>query len=394
MRFRNFAPFLLCLVSGMACGSPAPQDDDVVADTTSGDDTTTATAAPVDEAPTGPLPNGVTPTHYALSLRVNPSEDRFGGSVDIRVTLDQPTTRIWMHGTSLHVSHATISPGIEAVAADTAIEARWEPSDHEGVDALRFDTPVGPGSATIHLEYDAPFDRQLKGLYRVDVGDDHYAFTQFEATSARYAFPGFDEPRFKTPFDVSLDVMANDHAVSNGSIASTTPLDGGMQHITFTTTPALPTYLLALAVGPLDIVEAPPIPANAVRTRPLPLRGVAARGRGPELAYALSHTPAIVASLESYFGIEYPYEKLDIIAVPDFASGAMENAGADDVRRVARSCSTRRARPSKIRSRALIEHHGARARAPMVRRSRDDAVVGRHLAQRGVRDVDGDARGA
>ncbi len=328
MRTRAFVPLLLCLASGIACGGPPPEDAEVATDDTAGADQAVAEAAPVDEAPTGPLPEGVTPTHYALALRVVPGEERFSGSVDIRVTLDRPTTRVWMHGTSLHVSRATISPGQESFAADTAIAARWEPSDREGVDALRFDTAVGPGSATIHLEYDAPFDRQLKGLYRVDVGEDHYAFTQFEATSARYAFPGFDEPRFKTPFDVTLDVLAADRAVSNGSVASTTPLDGGMQRITFTTTPALPTYLLALAVGPLDIVEAPAIPPNDVRTRPLPLRGVAARGRGPELAYALEHTPEIVASLERYFAIEYPYEKLDIIAVPDFASGAMENAGA------------------------------------------------------------------
>lgn len=331
MRTRTLAPLLYCALFGgalgVACGGPAPEDEHAREDRTTGDDQA-VTEAPVDEVPTGPLPAGVTPTHYALALRVVPSEERFSGTVDIHVSLDQPVTRVWMHGTSLHVSSASISPGHEAFAADTAVAARWEPSEHEGVDQLVFDTPVGPGNATIHIAYDAPFDRQLKGLYRVDVGEDHYAFTQFEATSARYAFPSFDEPRFKTPFDVTLDVLATDHAVSNGSVASTTPLEGGMQRITFTTTPALPTYLLAMAVGPLDIVEAPPIPPNDVRARPLPFRGVAARGRGAELAYALEHTPAIVASLERYFGIEYPYEKLDIIAVPDFASGAMENAGA------------------------------------------------------------------
>jgi alanyl aminopeptidase len=311
----------------VACGAPEPDDTGEVAVTTGGELEAT-TAPPVDEPPSGPLPAGVTPTHYRLALRVVPSEDRFSGTVDVRVTLDQPTTRIWMHGHTLHVSRATISPGMESAAADTAIEARWEESSVPGVVALRFDTAVGPGEATVHLEYDAPFDRQLKGLYRVDVGEDHYAFTQFEATSARYAFPCFDEPRFKTPFDLTLDVRESDRAVSNGAETGSSPLEGGLRRVTFHTTEALPTYLVAMAVGPLDIVEAPAIPPNDVRTRPLPLRGVAARGRGAELAYALEHTPAIVASLERYFGIEYPYEKLDIIAVPDFASGAMENAGA------------------------------------------------------------------
>src|SRR5690606_8339595 len=90
----------------------------------------------------------------------------------------------------------------------------------------------------------------------------------------------------------------------------------------------LPTYLVAMAVGPLDVVEHAPLPPNAVRTRPLPFRGVAARGQGARLAYALEHTGPLLAYLEQYFGTEYPYDKLDIIAVPDFASGAMENAGA------------------------------------------------------------------
>jgi alanyl aminopeptidase len=323
-------PNLRTLVSILfltACGS-APAEEPTETEDTSGGEPETVVAVAAPEAPTGPLPEGITPTHYTLALRIVPTEERFSGTVDIRVTVERPTTEIWLHGTSLHVSRATVSPGLAAAAEHTAIDARWEPSDQEGVNALRFDTPVGPGEATIHLEYDAAFDRQLKGLYRVDVGGDSYAFTQFEATSARYAFPGFDEPRFKTPFDVSIEMRAADRAVANTMLTETTPLDGEMQRVTFATTEPLPTYLVAMAVGPLDIVDAPPIPPNAVRTRPLPLRGVAARGRGPELAYALAHTPAIVAALEDYFGIEYPYDKLDIIAVPDFASGAMENAGA------------------------------------------------------------------
>src|SRR5262249_30541069 len=89
-----------------------------------------------------------------------------------------------------------------------------------------------------------------------------------------------------------------------------------------------PTYLIALAVGPLDIVDGGDIPANQVRSRPLHLRGVTARGNGPRIRYALSLTPKIVTALESYFGIAFPFQKIDILAVPDFAAGAMENAGA------------------------------------------------------------------
>jgi len=97
--------------------------------------------------------------------------------------------------------------------------------------------------------------------------------------------------------------------------------------VSFATTKPIPSYLVAFAVGPLDIVKAPDVPPNSVRSRPLPMRGVACKGRGPELAYALAHTGEILSALEGYFGIEYPYEKMDVLAVPDMG-GAMENAGA------------------------------------------------------------------
>ena len=115
--------------------------------------------------------------------------------------------------------------------------------------------------------------------------------------------------------------------MSNTPEVQRTPLDGDRLQLRFARTRPLPSYLVAFAVGPLDVVKAPDVPPNAVRARPLPLRGVATRGRGPELAYALAHVGEILSALEGYFGIEYPYEKMDVLAVPDMG-GAMENAGA------------------------------------------------------------------
>src|SRR5690606_33250509 len=106
------------------------------------------------------------------------------------------------------------------------------------------------------------------------------------------------------------------------AIANTAPAGireaGGMKEVRFAPTEPLPTYLVAMAVGPLDVVEHEPLPPNDVRERPLPFRGVAVRGQGARLAYALEHTGPLLASLERYFGSPYPYDKLDIIAVPDF----------------------------------------------------------------------------
>jgi len=274
-------------------------------------------------APDGPLPPGVTPTAYRLALEVVPRRERFRGDVAIDLRLDAPTRRFWIHGAELTVDEATLTP-----AGADPLPVTWSPdAEVSGVAGVVLPTEVPAGEATLRVRYTAPFDRKLKGLYRVDEGDDHYAFTQFEATSARYAFPSFDEPRFKTPFETTLLVEDGDVALSNTPEVGREPADDGLVRVRFAPTPPIPTYLVAMAVGPLDVVEGTPIPANDVRSRPVPLRGVAAKGKGGDLSRALEGTGPLLASLEDYFGIPYPYAKLDIVAVPDFASGAMENVG-------------------------------------------------------------------
>lgn len=319
-----FASCSAVLLGVAGCGATSTRIDEPIEHPAPAPDST----EPRETAPEGLLPTGVTPQHYRLALEIVPSRDRFRGEVWIRARLDRPMTELWIHGARMEVSAATIEMAEDDDGNAVEVPAHWEPSEREGIALLRADSPVGPGDVVIHVAYEAPFDRQLKGLYRVDVGEDRYAFTQFEATSARYAFPSFDEPRWKTPYDIELTVAESDVAIANTREESSSLLGNGMRRVRFATTLPLPTYLVAMAVGPLDVVEAPALPPSSVRQRPLPVRGVAARGRGPELAYALEHTPELLAALEDYFGTEYPYDKLDIIAVPDFASGAMENAGA------------------------------------------------------------------
>ena len=141
------------------------------------------------------------------------------------------------------------------------------------------------------------------------------------------AFPGFDEPRFKTPFEVTLTVPAGQFAASNTPVDRAIPLPDGLQRVSFVPTPPIPTYLVAFAVGPFDVVTGATIPPNEGRPFPIPLRGLAVRGKGPSLEFALEQTAKFVEALEDYFGIPYPYRKLDLVAVPDFAAGAMENVG-------------------------------------------------------------------
>ena len=274
-----------------------------------------------DPLPAGKLPEGIRPTSYRLSLTVIPEDETFSGTAVIGIELDEPTRTIWMHGENLNVA------SVHATQATVRVEGTWEQRTPDGVSRIELREPLPAGRSTLHFEYTAPFDTTLRGLYKVKSKGLAYAFTQFESISARLAFPCFDEPRFKTPFDLTLTVPAGQVAAANTPIDRAINLPDGRQRISFMPTPPLPTYLVALAVGPLDVVSGPTIAPTETRPFPIPLRGIAARGQGEQLRYALERTGAFVRVLEDYFGISYPYAKLDLVAVPDFAAGAMENVG-------------------------------------------------------------------
>lgn len=311
---RILALTLALSLAGGACGGSQAEVDA----------TTTPKAASMPEAssaPEGKLPEGVRPTSYQLSLRIVPEEDTFSGAAVIGIELDAPSREIWMHGQNLDVT------AIHAMHGTTRIEASWSQKTADGVALVELAEPLPAGRSTLHIDYGAGFDTPLRGLYRVHSGGNAYAFTQFESISARLAFPCFDEPRFKTPFEVTLTVPEDHVAAANTPIDRAIPLPDGLQRVSFTPTRPISTYLVALTVGPLDVVEGATMKPSATRPYPVPLRGLAAEGRGEHLRYALERSEAQVVALEDYFGVPYPYRKLDLVAVPDFAAGAMENVG-------------------------------------------------------------------
>ncbi len=312
----------LCALLASCCPTPAIREP-TVAPRSVEPAAPAWTAVPLEAEPVGRLPEGVTPTRYALTLDVEPAMGRFRGEVEITVNLAQPRDALWLHAQELAITHAEVQQGNAA-----PVLARWTPGERAGIASLHWTGALAPGEARIRLAFTATLNRHLEGLYKVDSGGDSYAFTQFEALSARRAFPCFDEPRFKTPFDLSVVTARDDVAVTNTAETGATDREDGRKVHHFATTEALPTYLLAFAVGPLEVVEHAPIAPNAVRSSPLPLRGVAARGRGRFLQRALDDAAPLVAMMERYFDRAYPYPKLDLIAVPDFGPGAMENAGA------------------------------------------------------------------
>lgn len=277
-----------------------------------------------ERAPRGPLPDGVRPLLYKLDLTIDPRENRFGGTATIDVKFDQPARGFWLHGQGLEIRGVTVTGNLLE-----GEEASWRDVLGSGVAWINFPRRVDAGVVRVEIEYTTPFDVNLAGLFKVEEQGNAYALAKSESIQARRFMPGFDEPRYKAPFDIVLTVPANDTAISNTPVVSREPVDeGALETWTFERTRPLPTYLLSLAVGNFDKVEAEPLAPNDVRSVPIPLTGYTREGKGEEIAYALDMTEPMVAFFERELQIPYPYKKLDIIAAPQWPSGATELAAA------------------------------------------------------------------
>lgn len=269
--------------------------------------------------PQGRLPAAAAPTAYRLALTILPDTERFTGHAEIDVTVAHATRSLYLHGLNLNVTR------VVATAGGKLLTARYAQVDPSGVARLDFAQDLPAGRATLTVDYDAPFQTSGDGLYRSRVGDDWYAWTQMEPIDARRVFPGFDEPGFKTPFTVSITGRTGMKVFANTPELRAAPAGDGLTRHDFAASKPLPTYLIAFAVGAFDVVEGS-VPANAVRKQPLPYRVIATKGQAARLQVAATEGPKILALHEDYFGIPYPYEKLDQIASP-VMGGAMENAG-------------------------------------------------------------------
>lgn len=273
--------------------------------------------------PMGQLSEDVIPLAYDLKLNIDPSKDNFSGVVKIDLEIKKSLKYFWMHSNDLTIRSVNL-----ATADGQSLNADYKQVSPDGVVKISLPKRVKAQNAILSIEYETKLTNELSGLYKVVVDKIPYAFTQFEPIAARRCFPSFDEPRFKTPFNVELTIPKDTVAVANTLVKSETINADEQKVVTFATTKPLPTYLVAFAVGPFDIVNGKALAASSVRKNVVPFRAVAIKGMGAKLNYALQETPRLVELLENYFNIPYPYEKLDIIAVPDFAAGAMENAGA------------------------------------------------------------------
>jgi alanyl aminopeptidase len=278
------------------------------------------------------LPDSVQPLAYRLHLVVDPDQPRHQGEVEIDLKLHQPIAA--RGAIRLHAKDLTLRTVWLAIGA-----RRWPGRvtrvDAERVD-LHFGKPLPAGSVSLALAFDGAISEQdVMGLFRQAEGGQWAAFTQFQATGARQAFPLFDEPGWKVPWTLSLTVPAALTAVANMPVLQEAAAGPGRKRIDFEPTPPLPSYLLAFGVGRFDVVHAGSASrtsassiASATADRPLPMRFIAPAGRGAETAYAAGVTGRIVQQLEDYFGLPYPYAKLDSMAIPlTTGFSAMEHAG-------------------------------------------------------------------
>lgn len=274
-------------------------------------------AAATPAAPTLRLPDTATPLRCAVDLTVDPAQEAFQGRVQMQVKVKKATDILWLHATGLQVTEATFTP-----AGQKPLKAEVRTSGDNFL-GLAFETPLAPGQGTLTLVYTGQASRRdTQGLFQQKDGDHWYAYTQFESTSARRAFPCFDEPQFKVPWQVTLRVPKGQMAVSNTPM-KTERVEGDHSVVTFRETKPLPSYLVAFGVGPFDVVD-----AGRAGRHHTPLRIVMPKGHTGEAALSAKTMGPLLDRLEAYFGIPYPYEKLDSLAIPETAAfGAMENPG-------------------------------------------------------------------
>ena len=280
------------------------------------------------------LPGDVRPSRYDLRLVPDLPTARFSGEVTIELDVAVPTSSITLHSLDLIITDARVVDDRGSQRATVELDPDRE------LAAITVERGLEAGAARLHLVFDGELNDQLVGFYRStfassepsgDAVEHTIAVTQFESTHARRAFPCFDEPAMKAVFSVTLDVDDSLLVVANTAEISRTPLGDGLVRVAFADTIPMSTYLVAFVIGPLE--------ATAVRmvegiAGPIPLRVVHPPGSAHLCDFALDVAAAALEFFEGYYELPYPGDKVDLVAVPDFAFGAMENLGCITFREV------------------------------------------------------------
>ena len=261
------------------------------------------------------LSTTVVPTHYTLKLTPDLKTATFTGVETIDVNIKQPASSITLNAAEIAFQSVTISAAGQEQTAAVSLD------DDKQQATFSFPNQIPAGSATLSIHYTGILNNELRGFYLSKGDHRNYAVSQFEPTDARRAFPSFDEPAFKATFDISLIIDKGDTAISNSPIVSDTPGPGHDKHtLAFATTPKMSTYLVVFVVGDFQ--------CTAGEQDGVALRVCATPDKVALTSYALEVAKFTLHYYDDYFGIHFPLKKLDLIGIPDFEAGAMENFGA------------------------------------------------------------------
>lgn len=256
----------------------------------------------------GRLDPPVRPTAQSVQLTLDPAADGYTGTTTITLDVPERTQSFQLHSEDLDVSAVRVGQGKLGEATFTVRGSR-----------LTITSPrvLKPGEAVVELDFANDYRTDLAGLYKTTEKDRPYLVTQFEADDARTAFPCFDEPSFKIPWTVELITPPGLTTLANQPVVETRPVADGVLH-RFSPSPPMPSYLVALAVGPFDAV---PVEAAVPSTVYSPA------GTASHTAELVRQIPRHHDVLADWFGSPLPYDKLDFVVVPEHAYGGMENVG-------------------------------------------------------------------
>jgi aminopeptidase N/puromycin-sensitive aminopeptidase len=264
------------------------------------------------------LPETVRPEKYTLTLQPDLQAATFTGIETIDVILAEPTDSITLNAAEITFQAVWGSSGPLAGKLPNA-KVTLDKEKEQATFTFPYKLPAG--KATLFISYTGILNNELRGFYLSKTDRRNYAVSQFESTDARRAFPSFDEPAMKATYDISLIVDSNDTAISNGPILSDTPGPGAGKHtLHFAVTPKMSTYLVAFLVGDFQ--------CSAGKSDGVAIRVCATPDKVALTTYGVDIAKWMLHYYNSYFGIPYPLKKLDLIALPDFEAGAMENFGA------------------------------------------------------------------
>src|ERR1700733_5674667 len=267
------------------------------------------------------LPESARPENYKLTFTPDLEKATFQGDETISVRMLKSTSEITLNAVDIDFQDVAITSGGATQKAKVTAQKEKE------MVVLTVEKPLAAGPASIHISYTGILNSEMRGLY---LGKDDqgrkYAASQFESTDARRAYPSFDEPDYKATFDITAIADKGLVAISNQKVISDTPGPGDKHTVRFATTAKLSSYLAALVVGNFEYVEG--------EADGIPIRVYSTPGKKAMGAFALEVAQNVLKYYDHYFAIKYPYGKLDLIALPDFSAGAMENTGCITFREV------------------------------------------------------------